>query len=328
MHKCTMAEKCILITIDVEDWFQVENFKQWIPFSSWDSLELRVERNVHRLLDLFDEMSTAGPTNPPQDIRLRVTDASPRQAGGQSSKNIVRATFFILGWIAQRLHHLVREIHERGHEVASHGFGHELCSGQTQGRLKADLTESKELLENITGAVISGYRAPSFSINDNVLQLIEQSGYQYDSSYNSFRMHGRYGHADFSRYKRAGTTYRISSRFFEIPVSNLEYGIRPSKMVFPWGGGGYFRMIPLPLFLKGVRHILAGQDAYTLYLHPWEIDPDQPKVTQASAGYKFRHYINLSKTYDKLKGLIRGLSNHRFVTCRDYLTRISVEDRK
>ena len=151
-----------LITIDVEDWFQVENLRPWNPVSSWDSRELRVERNVRRLLDLFDEVGAALPSNS------------------------LRATFFVLGWIAERLPGLVREIAARGHEVASHGQSHRMCRPLPDAELKGELEDSKRLLEDIVGKEVAGFRAPNFSVDDRVLGLIAESGYRYDSSYNNF----------------------------------------------------------------------------------------------------------------------------------------------
>jgi len=281
----------ILVTIDVEDWFQVENFKPWIPFSAWDSHELRVEKNVHRLLDLFDSLSSTCNQHPE-----------------------IRCTFFILGWLAKRLPKMVREIHERGHEIASHGYFHNLCTQQAPKDLKADLTNSKKLLEDLIGEEVYGYRAPSFSIDDNVLKIIEDSGYLYDSSYNSFALHGRYGKLETSGHNSFGA-FQVLEKFYKLPISNLNVG----RLVFPWGGGGYFRIIPLQIYKQGVEAILRHQNVYVFYMHPWEIDPDQPRVEAASPAYKFRHYTNLNRTYSKLTALIQSFSHHEFITCRGYL---------
>ena len=202
----------ILLTFDVEDWFQVENFKQYIPYSSWPSCELRVEKNVHRILDLLDSINLNHPKDANRESASR--KGLPRNSKPETSNNSVvlppngndslctlrsapcgtlKATFFILGWLAERLPHLVREIRRRGHEVASHGYDHELCEEQSTEDLKKDLLKSKKLLEDITGNPVYGYRAPSFSISDNILQLIRQTGYLYDSSFNSFGLHKRYG---------------------------------------------------------------------------------------------------------------------------------------
>lgn len=281
--------RAILLTVDVEDWFQVENFKRHIPFQSWPECELRVERNTRQLLDLLEE--------------IRIPGCPP-----------LRATFFMLGWLARRLPDLVRTIRERGHEVASHGVNHDLCSHLPENRLRQDLEDSRKLLEDLTGDAVHGYRAPSFSISDAVLAMIRDAGYRYDSSYNSFALHGRYGHAHLNGHRR-GIAVRITPDFHELPISNLQVG----RVIVPLGGGGYFRLIPGPLFEHGVKTILKTQGAYLFYLHPWEIDPDQPRVTSAPASFRFRHYVNLGRTRDKLRHLIATFRDARFLTCRDYL---------
>ncbi len=303
----------ILLSIDVEDWFQVENFKPWIPFSSWFSHELRVERNTHRILDLLDSAQLAAPGAP--------------AAGSGSPK----ATFFILGWIAERIPRLVREIQKRGHEVASHGCHHVLCPRLSRDELKKDLSDSRKLLEDIIGGPVYGYRAPSFSIDEEVLKVVEECGYLYDSSHNSFEMNRRYGQIDLSGREEKGIAIEASENFFEIPISNLtlkspdsESSIQRSstggkKIVLPWGGGGYFRLIPFFLFKRGVRSILEKKSAYTFYLHPWEVDPEQPRMDEASAFFKFRHYLNLNTTLPKLARLIESFKEHEFISCRHYL---------
>jgi len=285
--------------VDVEDWFQVENFKPWIPFSSWSSYELRVEKNTHRLLDLFDSY-------------ISIRNLEP------GTQNPINATFFVLGWLADRLPTLIREIHARGHEVASHGFYHHLPIQQSNNELKRDIIDSKKLLEDITGAPVFGYRAPSFNINDNALKIIEECGYTYDSSYNSFRMHERYGNIDLARRHKNGAAIKVSNNFYELPISNLKIG----KRVIPFGGGGYFRLIPFSVFKIGVQKLLAKENSYVFYMHPWEIDPEQPRVNNASLFYKFRHYVNLSKAESKLIALIKNFSENKFTTCRDYLDQI------
>ncbi|MFV9645920.1 MAG: XrtA system polysaccharide deacetylase [Desulfobacterales bacterium] len=284
----------ILITIDVEDWFQVENFKQYIPFSLWDSYELRVEKNTHKILDILDSQHS-NPTNP-------------------------KATFFILGWIAERLPHLVREIHARGHEVASHGYCHNLCNQQSKEDIKKDLSDSKKMLEDIISAPIYGYRAPSFSIDKDILKIIQDCGYLYDSSYNSFSMHGRYGQLSLSQNGRKGIAFQIADpRFYELPISNIKLW----NHIFPFGGGAYFRLIPYFLFRMGVKSILNSEKTYLLYLHPWEIDPEQPRVNSASTFFKFRHYVNLNKTASKLASFIETFKECGFITCHHYLEQIT-----
>ncbi len=280
-------KKTILLTFDVEDWFQVENFKEYIPFSTWDARELRVEKNTIELLDLLESISSS-----------------------------IKATFFILGWVAERCPDLVREIQKRGHEVASHGFDHHLCYNQTPAALREDLVKSKELLEKITGVEVAGYRAPSFSVTDDVLQVIKDVGYLYDSSYNSFDGHGRYGKLTLPQGQKANKAiYKISESFYEIPVSNL---VIAGKTI-PWGGGGYFRLTPASLFLVGVNNILKQNNNYTFYMHPWEIDSDQPRVKGASTLFRFRHYVNLSRAQKKLKKLIMAYPKCSFSTCSQFV---------
>jgi polysaccharide deacetylase family protein (PEP-CTERM system associated) len=366
-----------LLTIDVEDWFQVENFKKYIPFDSWPSYELRVEKNTHRLLDLLDAISvkqtlidnqhlvtsSKQPDFSIHELKSRVQNPASRteylkpsnsknlypvkffekDSGAHltgainptntiNTKNSPKGTFFVLGWLAERLPHLVREIHSRGHEVASHGYYHNICNEQSHEDLKTDLCDSKSLLEDIIGNQVYGYRAPSFAINNDILKIVEDCGYLYDSSYNSFSMHGRYGHLDLSRNGQKGIAIQISSIrnpkseirdprskiFYELPISNLKF----AHQVFPWGGGGYFRLIPSKLFEIGIKCILRQENAYLFYFHPWEIDPKQPRVNQASSFYKFRHYINLNKTHIKLSKLIENFKHCNFITCSQYLNEV------
>jgi len=384
----------ILLTVDVEDWFQVENLKGAIPFESWPTRELRVEKNTHRILDLLDEISdqrlavsgqrssgkntvdsrqktearkeetedrrqeTVGEVKETED-RIQNTASSSLQASGssllgfdtkssQSCKSClkgssengdgqlttdhgqhekVRGTFFVLGWIAERFPHLVREIHARGHEVASHGFGHELCSHCSTNDLKEDLAKSKKLLEDTIGEPVYGYRAPSFSISDDILKTIGEAGYLYDSSYNSFAMHGRYGKISLNGNRRSGIAYEIFEGFYELGISNLPLSSFPilgtlghfRHFSFPWGGGAYFRLIPSWFFKKGVHSILGKDGAYLFYMHPWEVDPDQPRPEGTGLFSRFKHYTNLGSTEGKLRNLLEKYSECSFVTCHEYL---------
>jgi polysaccharide deacetylase family protein (PEP-CTERM system associated) len=180
---------------------------------------------------------------------------------------------------------------------------------------RQDLVDSRRRLEDLTGAAVSGYRAPSFNIDDGILRIIGAAGFGYDSSYNSFELHGRYGRISLSAAKRNGGGFRIADNFHELPISNL----RLFSRVLPWGGGGYFRLIPWPLFAGGVRRIIASNGVYVFYLHPWEIDPGQPRVERASMTLKFRHYTNLKKAYARVAKLLHAFGHCRFTSCRDYL---------
>lgn len=285
-----MEHRYFLFTIDVEDWFQVENFKPWIPFSSWELKELRVEFNIHRILDLFDSIELA---------------SSPK------------ATFFVLGWVAKRLPKLIQEIHLRGHEIASHGYNHFLCSTQRKSVLRKDLQDSKELLEDIIGDPIYGYRAPSFSISDNIINIVKEAGYIYDSSYNSAGWNKHYGKMEFAQKDRNRMIIEVGDGFYELPISNYKI----LKWHIPLGGGGYFRLWPQIFFRNGVKSILSKDHVYLFYIHPWEIDPEQPRVHKAFWQYKFRHYLKLHKTEQKLIKLMQSFSECKFLTCIDYLRR-------
>jgi len=286
----TQKNKTLLLTVDVEDWFQVENLRPHFPFSTWANHELRVEVNTHRLLDLFDDC-----------------------AAGREAP--LRATFFVLGWVAERLPQLVREIAARGHEVASHGYGHVMCHELSAEQLRDDLTLSKRILEEISGVAVTGYRAPSFSVGDDVLRMVGECGYRYDSSFNSFALNKRYGQLDVTSGRRQEIALRFGDGTTELPISNYRLGGR----ILPLGGGGYFRLLPLPLFRAGVRRILDRDLAYLFYLHPWELDPGQPRVASVPALSRFRHYVNLSRTESKLLGLVQAFAACRFATCGDYL---------
>ena len=332
--------KHILLTIDVEDWFQVENLRPWIPFHTWDSRELRVERNINRLLDLFDSIKLGNRRSEFEENNFphRASNSGSESAAVDSfapptfhprfqGTPKVRCTFFALGWLAERLPQMVREIAARGHEIASHGYNHQMCNRLSEVDLRNELIDSKHLLENITGAEVAGFRAPNFSINDRVLALIQECGYRYDSSYNSFFLNARYGQIALNGNPRAGIACKLANRFLEIPVSNLPVLYRAvtsgnhnlSHFHLPWSGGAYFRLMPLSIFKGGVRFILNLRGAYAFYIHPWEIDPGQPKVRQASFGPRFKHYTNLWKTKDKLKKMIETFSDCWFITCRQYI---------
>jgi peptidoglycan-N-acetylglucosamine deacetylase len=339
-----------LLTIDVEDWFQVENLRPWIPFSTWDSRELRVEANVNWLLDLFDsfklpELQTEdghapcaahpappslkdNPVNPAGKFSGSAPRSNPTNSTNPKSptNRSLRATFFVLGWVAKRLPHLVREIAARGHEVASHGFNHQMCKRLSKAELREELDKSKRLLEGITGTEVSGFRAPNFSIDDRVLSMLQETGYRYDSSFNNFSLHGRYGKISLNGQPRIGKAYKMSEGFFEIPVSNLSLatlvtlGTRNfSHFPLPWSGGAYFRLMPLSMFSMGVRSILKSESAYVFYMHPWEIDSGQPRVEQASMFARFKHYANLATTREKLKRMVEQFACCHFANCGEYI---------
>ena len=268
------AVRSAAMSIDVEDWFQVENLKPVVSRDTWDSRESRVVRNTSRLLDLLQEH------------------------GGQ-------ATFFILGWVAERQPNLIRRIAAAGHEIASHGYGHDLIYNLSQAEFRGDVERSKKLLEDVTGQRVTGYRAPSFSITDWAVTILQELGFEYDSSVFPTVAHDRYG-----RLTGVGVgqpVLQLRPGFYEVCVSCLPLGNRG----LPWGGGGYFRMLPYPVWRAGVRRILSAGSPYVFYIHPWEIDPDQPRVRGLSPVSRVRHYLNLDRCENRFAGL---LSDFRWST--------------
>lgn len=274
------AQRYAAFTVDVEDWFHVENLRGAISRDCWDRLELRVERNVCRILDLMVDRGARG-------------------------------TWFVLGWVAERLPSLVRAISDAGHEVASHGFGHERIDLLSVEQFRSDVKRSKDLLEDIIGAPVIGYRAPCFSITEWAIDVLREIGFQYDSSAFPVIAHDRYG-------KLAGATpageqvYEVRSGFYEVCVSTLPilgYGL-------PWGGGAYFRFLPYRLFRAGVHHLLASGRPYVFYIHPWELDPEQPRVSGLRRNRAFRHYVNLGRTEGRLRTL---LQEFRWNTVRELI---------
>lgn len=277
-----------MITVDVEDWFQVENLRPAFPIETWGGCELRLEKNTHVLLDLFDQQG-------------------------------VQATFFVLGWLAERLSHLVSEIHRRGHEIASHGYNHELCTSLTYSTLREDVQLSKSLLEDITGQSVLGYRAPSFSVTRDLIETLGELGFYYDSSYNNFAMNKRHGQANGFFQATKGDYLVARNGIIELPVGNLNIG----GQTIPWGGGGYFRLYPSLIFEAGVARILKQEDCYIFYCHPWEFDPLQPRANGIGTVNSFRHYLNLGRTYARLRQFLMRYQGCRFITCKQYIESLS-----
>jgi polysaccharide deacetylase family protein (PEP-CTERM system associated) len=271
------------MSIDVEDWFQVENLKSAIRRDSWDSQVLRVEQNTDRMLELLD-----------------THDA--------------KSTFFVLGWVAERCPHLVRRIAEAGHEVASHGYGHELIYDLTPAAFREDVLRANGLLEDITGAKVRGYRAPSFSITDWAVDILLEVGVEYDSSAFRTIAHDRYG--KLSGLSAGQPVIKLRSGFTEVSVSSLNVASYP----LPWGGGGYFRMIPYPIFSRGVRQILRSGTPYVFYIHPWEIDEGQPRVpaSRLKRSHRLRHYVNIDRCEARWTRL---LADFAWITIADLLNR-------
>lgn len=258
------------MTIDVEDYFHVSNFEHVVDRQTWASRESRVEANTDRLLGMFD-------------------------AAG------VRATFFVLAWVAERVPALVARIAAAGHEVASHGYGHRLIYDQTPDAFRDDVRRAKALLENASGQRVDGYRAPSFSVTARsmwALDVLIEEGYTYDSSVFPVH-HDRYGIPDAERH--AGVVARPSGTIVEVPAST----VRMAGVNWPIGGGGYFRLLPYGWTRWGMRRVNDVERAPAVfYLHPWEIDPGQPRLT-APALARYRHYHNLADTASRLERLMR-----------------------
>jgi len=268
------------LTIDVEDYFQVSAFAPYIRRDEWDSRECRVERNVNQILDLLARRGT-------------------------------QATFFTLGWVAERYPQIVRRIVAEGHELASHGYGHQRASDLDAHAFEDDVTRAKRILEDIGGAPVLGYRAPSFSIGTGNLwafDVLAKAGYRYSSSIYPIA-HDHYGMPDSPRF-----AYRVGSGLLEVPVTT----VRLMNRNLPSSGGGYFRLLPYAMsrWLIG-RVNSTDREPAVFYFHPWEIDPGQPRVAGIDAKTRFRHYVNIPRMESKLQLLLEdfrwGRMDHIFL---------------
>lgn len=261
------------LTIDVEDYFHVTAFEGVVSRKDWESYPPRVTENTRRVLDLLDEFS-------------------------------LRATFFVLGWVAERSPELVRSIVARGHEVACHGYGHERIYTMTPENFRRDVSQAKKILEDIAGCSVNGYRAPSYSITERsmwALDVLVEEGFSYDSSIFPI-LHDNYGIPGAERFPHV--IERQSGSILEFPLTTLKMKILGKDMIVPIAGGGYLRLLPVSIVRNGLRRI-NGRDKQpaVLYFHPWELDPDQPRI-KASFRSTFRHYLNLDTTEDKLRHLL------------------------
>lgn len=255
------------LTIDVEDYFQVSAFAPYIRRSDWDARECRVERNVERILALLDARG-------------------------------VKATFFTLGWVAERYPQLVRRIVEGGHELASHGYGHQRASDLDRAAFRDDVGRAKAILEDLGGVAVRGYRAPSFSIGAGNLwafDTLAETGHAYSSSIYPIR-HDHYGMPDAPRF-----AHRVAGGLLEVPVTT----VRLVGRNLPSSGGGYFRLLPYAAsrWLIG-RVNREDREAAVFYFHPWEIDAGQPRVPGIDARTRFRHYVNIPRMERKLESLL------------------------
>ncbi|EKU72892.1 MULTISPECIES: XrtA system polysaccharide deacetylase [Sphingobium] len=261
------------LSVDVEDWFQVGAFERTIDRSDWEGLTHRVERNTDAVLDLF------------------------AQAG-------VTATFFTLGWVAERYPALMRRIAEAGHEVASHGYDHARVFTFTPEQFRADLRKARAILEDASGQKVSGYRAPSFSIDPRTPwahPILAEEGYAYSSSVAPIR-HDHYGWPDSPRFAWKPVA---GSDLLELPVTTAKLGQRTLAA----GGGGFFRLLPYGFSRWAIRQVNGqAQRPAIIYFHPWEIDPDQPRVAGAPLRSRVRHYTNLSVMARKLRRLTQDFA--------------------
>lgn len=272
------------MSIDVEDWFQVENYARIIPRGEWPRCELRVVDNVRRLLDLLGRAD-------------------------------VRATFFVLGWVAERCPDLVRDIARAGHEVASHGWSHTPVWRLSEAAFADEVSRSRLLLEELSAQPVIGYRAPTFSITASTLwalEVLRRAGYRYDSSIFPVR-HDRYGIPD-----APTTVHRIAEGMWEVPLAVLELGTAR----LPVAGGGYFRLYPLWLTRGAIQRVERAGRPAVVYLHPWELDPGQPRVAGVGLLRAFRHRVGLGRTAQKLARLLREF---RFAPVRTVLEQLGVE---
>lgn len=258
------------LTIDVEDYYQVSNFETKIQFEEWDYYEHRVEKNTFRIIEILDQCK-------------------------------VKATFFILGWVAERYKSLILTLDQCGHEIASHGYSHKRIYNQSPIQFLEETKRSKELLEDIIGKAIWGYRAASYSITSKslwALDIIRDQNFRYDSSIFPI-YHDTYGIAEAPRF-----CYELTKEgegLVEFPPSTVKI----SKLNFPVAGGGYLRFYPYFLTRWGISHLNKREKQPALvYLHPWEIDPNQPRIA-TSRFASLRHYYNLDKVEERLISLMQ-----------------------
>jgi polysaccharide deacetylase family protein (PEP-CTERM system associated) len=276
------------MTVDVEDYFQVSAFEGCVARGEWDRFESRVSRNTERLIEIFDG------------------------AG-------VSATFFVLGWVAERFPGLVRRIAAAGHEIASHGYAHRLVYDMSRRQFAEDVRRAKGVLEESCGVPVLGYRAPSYSITARSmwgLDVLVEQGHLYDASIFPIR-HDRYGIPNAPRHPHR--IKRVPGALWELPGST----VRCLGQNLPIGGGGYFRLLPYEWTRRGIRHVnTVERRPVTFYLHPWEIDPEQPRV-KAPMVSRFRHYRNLEQTEPRLQRL---LAEFRFATAFSVVSTTAVDD--
>jgi len=269
MTVCNNRQPINAMTVDVEDYFQVSAFEKIIDREQWDKLACRIEDNTRKILSLF-------------------------------KRHDVQATFFTLGWVAERYPQLVKDIVADGHELACHGQNHIRVTEQTPEQFRADIIQSKRLLEEVSGVAVNGYRAASYSIGASnlwALDVLEEEGFSYSSSIYPVK-HDLYGMPDAPRFSFRPTE---KGALIEIPVTTTQIASRN----FPCGGGGFFRLYPYALSKWAINRVNKQDNQSTVfYFHPWEIDPEQPKQLGIDMKTRFRHYLNLHKTEARLDRLL------------------------
>jgi polysaccharide deacetylase family protein (PEP-CTERM system associated) len=334
--KCNDARiKSNVLSVDLEDYFMVSAFEEVVRREDWERYESRIEHNTYHLLEILDDIQPPSENNTPSTHNP-----------GSGIRHSPKATFFCLGWVAERFPHLIKEIHSQGHEIASHGYNHRMITSMSPEEFRKDVRKSKAILEDLIGERVLGYRAPSYSITQRTiwaLEILAEESYLYDSSIFPIH-HDRYGIPDAPRYPfyiefgdtdilfqlkapkylaKMSTSDVVSKKnsnrdmqdpalptlhpepsdfIIEFPISTLRiFGLN-----IPIVGGGYFRLFPLWFTLWAMRQVLhKGDRPLIFYMHPWEIDPVQPKVYGASLISRFRHYVNIKKTEDRLEKLLR-----------------------
>lgn len=284
-YEVSVSDPVHAFSIDVEDYFQVSAFEGAVPRDSWSSFEPRVEQNLSRLADLCEQHD-------------------------------VRATLFVLGWTVERCRNLIRELSDQGHEVAIHGYDHSRITSQSPAAFRQDVRKTKQILEDLIGNEVIGYRAPSFSIVENTLwalEVLRDEGIRYDSSVFPIR-HDRYGIPEAPRFPFViGFDHQNDAEILvEFPMST----IRVAGMNLPFSGGGYLRLLPFWYVRWAMwRHARHYRQPVIFYVHPWEVDPGQPRF-EVSLPTRIRHYRNLGKTEERLRALFR---RYRFTTIRKVL---------
>jgi polysaccharide deacetylase family protein (PEP-CTERM system associated) len=275
-----------MLTFDIEDWFQVENLRAIFPPHTWEAMPRRVAIGTRTILQLLERYQ-------------------------------IRATFFILGWVADREPMLVKEIAAAGHEIACHGYGHIMPLQLTTAAFREDLLRARKTLEDISGSPVVGYRAPSFNIDHDRLAIVAECGFQYDSSHHPFAVHERYGRLGRLPAADATGVRRLSASLVEVELPVEQAG----PLALPASGGAYFRIYPGPMFRALARRAIQRRGQYTMYLHSWEFDAAQPRVRGIAMSRRFRHYTGLRRTAARFEKLILMFrrADRPFITVSEFV---------